>query len=100
MSCILYKFPAEVREYAFEFADQKEIAELGQTLTGTPVIDATLLSGTNTLSVGTPAISGTKVIVTLSAGTLDARHKLICRVDTSGGATIAAKGELRIKETC
>lgn len=93
----LFKQPAESRLYTFEFADQVEIADAGESLTGTPTITVTLLSGSGSLTVGSPTISGTKVQVQISGGTAEDRFQVVCQVNTSGSHVLECTGELRIK---
>lgn len=91
----LYKQPGEVRLYSFDFAAQVEIAG-GETLTGTPTIAVSLLSGSGTVTAGSPSISTTFVNFTLSGGTDGDRHRVLCTVATSGGRTLQSAGDLRI----
>lgn len=94
---LLYKFPGteEIRTYGFDFQDQPEIVS-GETLTGTPTVTITRLSGSGTLTNSSASILGTQVLFSLSGGSFGDRYQLVCSVITSGGSVIAAKGELKI----
>jgi hypothetical protein len=93
----LCKFPGEMMVFAFDLSEQPEIVA-GDTLSGTPTVAHTLVSGSGTLTLGSPSISGSKIQLQVSGGTNGATWKLVVTVATLGGSTICAKGLLKIDE--
>lgn len=92
-----YKYPEETRTYSFEFEDQDEI-EAGESLSATVTVTKTQVAGdADTLTVGTPAVAGTKVNVEISGGALNDVYQLRCDVTTSSGAIISLVGLLAIR---
>lgn len=100
MSCLLQKYPGETRTYAFDFADQVEIDDGNETLTGPPTVSKTQLAGIGTITLGSPSISGTKVQFTIAGGALGDLHDILVTVGTSGGSTLQARGQLEISQPC
>jgi hypothetical protein len=100
MSCLLQKYPGETRTYAFDFAEQVEIADGGETLTGTPTVAKTQLAGTGTITLGSPSIVGNKVQFTITGGDKGDLHDILVTVGTSGSATLQARGQLEISQPC
>lgn len=87
----LLKLPGELSTYAFEFNPQAELVA-GETLTGTPTVSITPSGPT----LGSPTISGSQVRFTISGGTSNTVHTVLCTVTTSGGATLQSSGKLEI----
>lgn len=73
----------EVRKPYFEFRNYPEV-QAGETLVGTPTV--TMESGS--LTLGTPTLSGTRVLVQVSGQAANAEYLLSCTVQTSGGAIL------------
>ena len=92
----LSKHPEETRLYAFDFSEQKEITA-GQTLVSALAISATRLEGSGLLILGAPVINGTRLDFTVAGGALGDTFELLCTVSTSGGATLAGAGRLKIE---
>jgi hypothetical protein len=92
----LIKIPVESRTYAFNFASQTEIADAAETLSGTPTVTSELLSGSGALTIGSPSISGAKVVVDISGGSEGDLHHLTASCSTSGGSILAVCGKLRV----
>lgn len=86
---VLRKQPSESRIYEFEFAANMTT---GESLSGV----TSLVTTGSGLTVGSPAYSGTKVTVRLSAGTTGSRYKLTCVVTTSLGNTLELDGYLDV----
>lgn len=89
----LWKFPTESREFEFAFASQPEIARDRQTILSA-TISSTLLTGTGTLTVGTPRVSGSSVFAQLSGGTEAALWELECSATTDAGDVLCILGNL------
>ena len=94
---IQYQQPGELRQHAFNFAAQVELADAGDSLTGTPSLTITRLSGSGTLAPGATSISTTFVNFTLSGGADGDRHRIVCTVSTVSGRVLQSTGELRIQ---
>lgn len=90
----LIKHPEEDLLFSFDFSARTELD--ADTLTGTPEVDTELITGTGAITVGSITIASKTVTMTITGGTLDDLHELVCAVDTAGGRTLAAVGRLRI----
>lgn len=93
----LYKYPEESRLYAFDFADQTEIAGGDTLASGATVTDLT--SGSATLVIGAAAISGTQVQANISGGAAGDSTTLLAQVTTAAGKVLACQGRLIIRRT-
>jgi hypothetical protein len=94
----LSKHPEETRLYAFDFAQQREITA-GQTLASALALSSTRLEGSGSLTIGTPAINGTRLEFTIAGGALGDRYEILCTVTTSAAATLAGAGRLKIERS-
>lgn len=92
----LIKLPDEARQYSFDFSAQTEIAA-GDTLTGTPTVTATALTGGAALTLGSPSRVGAMVHVVISGGAIGENYQVKCVVGTTAGRTLSAVGELRVR---
>lgn len=93
----MFKWPTEQRYFGVDFSDQQELAE-GQTLSGTPTFTKTLLSGSDTLVIGTGVVQGTRAIALHTSGTLGATYRIEVSATTSGGQVLNGLYELEIKK--
>lgn len=91
----LVKAPAEVRDFSVDFQAYEEIDEEGQTLTGTPTVGPSSPVG---LTIGTPAISGTKVVAQISGGAAGVSYGVRFTVSTSGSKTLSRLLTLDVKD--
>jgi hypothetical protein len=91
----LTKFPEETRLYAFDFANQKEIAD-GSALSAPVAITVLTAQAGGAIVIGDPQIVGTKVQFLLSGGTAGDVFDLLCTTYTNGQAILAARGTLKI----
>lgn len=102
MSCdndnVLIKYPAEVRQYTFDFSEQVEIAA-GDTLAGTATIVIEMITGDAAVSLVSSSVSiATPYVHTiLSGGVEGERYRVECQVTTTAGRTLGAVGILKIK---
>ena len=85
---LLVKQPGETRQFSMDFSS---LLADGETLSG-PSITSTP-SG---LTVGSPSVSGSKILFDLSSGTHPVRYRLEVTVTGSGGATLVGDGSLRV----
>jgi len=72
------KRPGEKRRYAFDFSQQTEITG-GQTLTGTPTVEATRVRGIGTITVSGAEIDGNLVQFWAEGGELGDVWRVVCR---------------------
>lgn len=95
---ILPKIAAEARAFVFDFSKHAEVIA-GETLSSPSV---PTVSG---LTIGTPAVissavdqipQGKGVQVLISGGTAGTTYTVDCKVNTSGGATIARRAKIRV----
>jgi hypothetical protein len=96
---VLTKYPEETLTFSFDFSARSEIADQGQTLTSAPTVGVTRKAGSGSIVIGAPSISGSKVNVVISGGSLGDSFVLLCQVGTSGGSVLAEQGTLSIKRT-
>lgn len=88
----LEKFREESRLFSFDFSLQPELRTVPPAVLDAPAVTAT----PDGLTIGTPAVSGTRVNVQLSEGTNGVTYLVECLVNTDGGAVIAGIGKLKI----
>jgi hypothetical protein len=91
----LFKYPEETRTYVFDFSTQVEVAA-GDSLSSGAAVTATCVSGTGTLTIGSPSIVSDTVQCTIAGGDLNDKHDVLCVVTTAAGSIIAQKGILSI----
>ena len=81
---ILVKRTGWSRNFFFELKDLEEIKLDGQSLTGSPTVTFATGSPSTGLTIGTASISGTKVIVLLTGGTVGTTYTLECNFTLTG----------------
>lgn len=86
------KKPSEVRRYSMDFSAYEELANDGDTLTGSPTVTSTP-SGLTTAS---PSVSGNFARFTASSGTLGEVYEVSVVVNTTAGFTLQGYGEILI----
>lgn len=84
----------ETRRFWFDFTAVAEIKDGGDTITSnlptTPTVTCTGLTFANI------AVSGTRVLVDVSGGTVDTEYSVLFTVTLASGAIIARIGKLRV----
>ena len=87
---VLVKQPGETRQFSMDFSS---LLDSGETISS-PNVSASP-SG---LSLGSPSVSGTKVLFTIASGAHPVKYRLEVTVNTSGGAILVGDGVLRVQE--
>lgn len=77
------------RLYNFEFAQFEEIVA-GDTISSASV------PAVVGLTLGTPAISGSQVQLTIAGGTVGATYKVVCTITTAASRILSIEGLLAI----
>ena len=93
---IEFKYPAESREYTFDFAPQKEL-RAGDTIASITSVAAT--TGDGLLTIGTPAIEAKTVKVRISVGTAGQDYILLCTVVMASSSVLVVEGLLKVRNT-
>jgi hypothetical protein len=88
------KHPAEVVDYALDFAGWLVGAETLATLTSCTATTGLTVAGSPTA----PAISGDTVVFWLSGGTSGTTYRVEVVVVTSGGRTLVADAEITVTD--
>ena len=83
--------------FDFDFKNFREVTTNGETLSG-PVVSYTAIVGSGTLTIGTPAVSTSKVTVRISGGTTGDTYTIRCRVTTSAGNTLEGVCNMNVKD--
>jgi hypothetical protein len=91
----LRKGPAEIRNYGFSFALQKEI-EAGDGVAELITLEAVPIKATGALTLGSPTITGDDVWFSVAGGNAGDRFELRCVVETHEGWRLDGKGQLLI----
>lgn len=90
---LLTKYPEETYTYGMDFAG---LLQTGESLSGTPGLTVSRLTGRGTLTLGSVSAVGSQVRVAISGGSIGAIFELVFTSPTSLGNTPAAGGRLRI----
>jgi hypothetical protein len=93
---LLSKHPAENRNFFMDFGNEPELTD--ETIATIVSVVATPESGTNTVTIGSTAITGTKVRAKIAGGTDQQTYTVVFTVTTSGGATLVLCGGLQIDD--
>ncbi len=87
---VLVKQPGETRQFSMDFASILGTSETIST--------ASVSGDPSGLTLGTPSISGTKVLFNIIGGTHAVRYRLQVTITTSASATLVGDGVLRVKD--
>lgn len=92
----LLLYPGETRDLYVDFEACEELRIDDETLAGTPTVAVSPAGPT----LGTPAISGTKVVVATEIDTDEAAgaFTILFTVDTSGGSTLVRPLEFDVAD--
>lgn len=93
---ILTKYPADAKDFDFDFTGQSEIVDGG--VISIVAIVKELIQGTDNLTVGAPTASGGRVQFRLSGGTLGDVYRLKCVCTLNTGFVLSGYGRLAIIE--
>jgi hypothetical protein len=87
---VIVKRPLEADDFGFDFLRRPRIVA-GDTVASVVSITATRLSGSGSLTIGSPSVSGAIVTVRISGGTDGDRYRIECTVLTTQGATLVSE---------
>ena len=93
MAETLTKYVEEVRDYTFDFSQQPELnPPTSDTLTSAVITD----TPTGDLTIGTPTVNATDVVVEIGGGIAGKDYTLKCVAVTVGGKTLVGCGILSV----
>jgi len=94
---LLCKQPSEVVNYGMDFSSYVS----GSSITlSNPIVTSEKYNGdTSDLTLGSPTISGQKVVFSISGGTSGTRYRITVKVDTSDSEKLEGDGILLVKDT-
>lgn len=95
-STTLCKQPSEKITFSMDFTNYVSSSSI--TLSNPQVSHTRYDGGAGDLTLGSPSISGQKVIFTIDGGTTNVRYKVTVKVDASDGTKLEGDGILLVKD--
>ncbi len=94
----LVKAPTEVRDFFEDFQAYEELRSVADGGEAQTISSCSVSATPSGLTIGTAAVSGTKVVATISSGTADTTYDVRFTAVTSGGKTLSRKILLDVKD--